>query len=208
MTASRTRAGFAHGVAGIGFALRELHDLVGEERFLRAANAAFDLERTWFRRRDGGWPDLRGVERSAGWDAPATAGPTWCNGVGGIALSRVRAVELVGSDADRADARAALGSTRAAARALDARTLRDFSLCHGAAGIGDVLLRAGDRDLASHVGALGIALCDGSVAALPCGVRAGSTPALLLGLAGIGHFYLRLCDDATPSPLLICRGDP
>jgi hypothetical protein len=42
-------------------------------------------------------------------------------------------------------------------------------------------------------------------AAWPCGVPgAGETPSLLLGLAGIGYFYLRMFDpDACPSVLMV-----
>jgi hypothetical protein len=38
----------------------------------------------------------------------------------------------------------------------------------------------------------------------PCGVpEGGETPNLMLGIAGIGHFYLRLYDPRTPSILLL-----
>ena len=41
----------------------------------------------------------------------------------------------------------------------------------------------------------------------PCGVQGGGeTPSLLLGLAGIGYFYLRLSNlDTTPSVLMVGR---
>ena len=40
-------------------------------------------------------------------------------------------------------------------------------------------------------------------ASWPCGTRAGETPNLMLGLAGIGHFYLRLYEPSIPSVLIL-----
>jgi lantibiotic modifying enzyme len=41
----------------------------------------------------------------------------------------------------------------------------------------------------------------------PCGIpNGGETPALLTGLAGIGHFYLRLADPETVPSVLILSG--
>jgi hypothetical protein len=39
----------------------------------------------------------------------------------------------------------------------------------------------------------------------PCGISVGCTPGLLLGLAGIGYFYLRLYRPSIPSILLAQR---
>jgi hypothetical protein len=37
----------------------------------------------------------------------------------------------------------------------------------------------------------------------PCGTHVGETPNLMLGLAGIGHYYLRLYQPAIPSVLIL-----
>ncbi|MDR3531448.1 MAG: lanthionine synthetase LanC family protein, partial [Rhodopila sp.] len=60
------------------------------------------------------------------------------------------------------------------------------------------------RRRAYLVGDLGIAR-HGSSSAWPCGVPGGGeTPGLLLGLAGIGYFYLRLHSPSeVPSILLV-----
>jgi lantibiotic modifying enzyme len=42
-------------------------------------------------------------------------------------------------------------------------------------------------------------------AAWPCGTHTGETPNLMLGLAGIGYFYLRLAQPQVPSVLLPVR---
>jgi hypothetical protein len=37
----------------------------------------------------------------------------------------------------------------------------------------------------------------------PCGVGEGETPGLMVGLAGIGHFYLRMYASGVPSLLAL-----
>jgi lantibiotic biosynthesis protein len=198
--------GYAHGAAGVGHAFTELFALSGEARFREAAVHAFDYERSWLDARTGTWPDLRDVARRAGRDAPAPAAETWCNGAPGIALSRMRAAELLGSATLRHDADLALAACERYVAELLARAPDDFCLCHGASGAADVLLHgaAGPANLAAEVGLRGMELYarPGPVR-FPCGVPLGDTPGLLLGFAGIGMFYLRLFDLGVQSPLLI-----
>jgi lantibiotic modifying enzyme len=198
--------GYAHGAAGIGHALAELSAVTGETRFREAAIGAFDYERSWLDPQSGTWADLRGVARRAGRDSPVPAADSWCNGAPGIALSRMRAAELLGSAALRRDADIALAACERYLDELIVSVPDDFSLCHGAAGAADVLLHAplGRASLAAQVGARGIELHRGPQApGFPCGTPVGETPALMLGSAGIGMFYLRLSDTGVPSPLLV-----
>ena len=204
--------GFSHGAAGIGHAFAELFGVTGEARFGEAAERAFDHERSWFDSRTGTWPDLRDVARRAGQDAPVPTADSWCNGTPGIALSRLRAADLLGSAALYRDADLALAACGRHVSELLAHAPTDFSLCHGAAGAGDVLIYAADgrkgqhAGLAAEVGLCGIECHHGPGAAgFPCGILQGETPGLLLGLAGIGMFYLRLLDRGVPSPLLVHR---
>jgi lantibiotic modifying enzyme len=204
--------GFSHGAAGIGHALSELFGVTGEARFRDAAERAFDHERSWFDSRTGSWPDLREVGRLAGRDAPIPTAGSWCNGASGIALSRLRAAELLGSAALHHDAALALAACERHVFELLVHPPADFSLCHGAAGAGDVLLYAADgpqhqhTGLAAEIGRRGIERHHGPGAArFPYGVPEGETPGLLLGLAGIGMFYLRLLDPGVETPLLVHR---
>ena len=96
------------------------------------------------RRRTGTWPDLRDVARRAGRDAPMPTADSWCNGAPGIALSRLRAAELLGSTALYCDADLALAACeRHVSELLVARSSRLLALSRRA-GAGDVLLYAAD----------------------------------------------------------------
>jgi lantibiotic biosynthesis protein len=98
------------------------------------------------------------------------------------------------------------------------RTLRhgvgNFSLCHGLAGNAEVLLhgyqvlgedQARLFELAHDVAYDGIEKYTTRGPSWPCGTGGGETPSLMLGLAGIGHFYLLLHDTLTPSILILRR---
>jgi lantibiotic biosynthesis protein len=204
--------GFSHGAAGIGHALAELFGVTGDARFKDAAELAFDYERSWFNSDTGTWPDLRDVGRRVGRDAPMPTADSWCNGAQGIALSRLRAAGLLGSAPLHRDAALALIACERHVAELLAHAPTDFSLCHGAAGAGDVLLFAADgredlrTGLAVEIGRRGVERHHGPGASrFPCGIPHGETPGLLLGLAGIGMFYLRLVAPGLPSPLLVHR---
>jgi lantibiotic modifying enzyme len=202
--------GYAHGAAGIGHALAELSAVSGDARFREAAIRAFDYERSWLEPRSGAWADLRGIGRRVGREAPVPAANSWCNGAPGIALSRMRSAELFSSAALRRDADLGLAACERYVDELFVSVPDDFSLCHGAAGAADVLLHAarGRESLAAELGRRGIDLHLGPLApGFPCGTPVGETPALLLGLAGIGMFYLRLFDPGVPSPLLVKLSD-
>jgi lantibiotic biosynthesis protein len=200
--------GYAHGAAGIAHSLAELGAVTGEDRFRKAAIRAFDYERSWFEPRTGCWPDLRDVARRAGRDAPMPVSDSWCNGAFGIALSRVRAAELLESDDLRREADIGLAACERYVAGLRSSAPEDFCLCHGAAGAADVLLHAeaGAGGLTPQLGRRGIELyAEPEAAHFPCGVPLGETPGLLLGSSGIGMFYLRLSGEDAQSPLLIHR---
>jgi lantibiotic modifying enzyme len=91
---------------------------------------------------------------------------------------------------------------------------QNFSLCHGLAGNSELPLLAAEvfnddqyRKQAEEVGRLGIELYLKTHNLWPCGVLGGGeTPNLMLGLAGIGYFYLRLYDpERIPSVLIVIR---
>ena len=206
--------GLSHGAAGIGWALLELFASTGEERFRTAATEAFAYERSWLDETSGTWPDLRsgGQRRGAQRRIASTALGTWCHGEGGIALTRLRALQVLDSPDYGQDAETALEATRRELTRSLPHEIEDLTLCHGAAGAADVLAcgAAVLGTLWNEAAALGSKL--GHVAlqrygapdkAWPCGSLAGTTPGLFRGLSGIGWWFLRLHDGAIPSPLTL-----
>jgi lantibiotic biosynthesis protein len=171
---------------------------------IEAAHQAFRYENRWFRPSEDNWPDFREED---GDDAPACV--AWCHGAPGIGLPRLRAVEL-GFDAHRMDAEAAIRTTRSSMADRDGWIDGDFSLCHGRAGLGEVLRYASRvfgppaiGELVPEAAAAAAARFAENPLGWPCGVRRGSNPSLMIGLAGIGYFFLGLADSALPSVLLV-----
>ena len=87
---SQPLTGLGHGAAGIGLALLALFAATGREDFRDGARRAFAYEDGLFDERRGNWPDLR---RHEGGDDPRFT-VAWCHGAPGIALARLRALEL------------------------------------------------------------------------------------------------------------------
>lgn len=202
--AARPLTGLAHGAAGIGWSLLELGHATGVTDIIEAAHQAFRYENRWFRPEEDNWPDFRDED---GDEAPVCE--TWCHGAPGIGLTRLRAVEL-GFDGYRADAMAAIRTTRSALADRDRWIDGDSCLCHGSTGLGEVLRYAtrvlgdpSDEALVWEAAADGAARFADAPGSWPCGIRRGSNPSLMIGLAGIGYFYLGLTDPTLPSVLLV-----
>ncbi len=196
--------GLSHGAAGIGWALVELFAATDDARFAAAASEAFAYERSWVNTETGSWPDLRvaGQRRGAKtrFDSPAIA--TWCHGEAGIALTRLRAAEVLGTDAVALDAQRALETTRRHLAAELPHEIEDLTLCHGAAGSADALLCGGDTTVARDLADVALERHGAVGGRWPCGAPGATTPALFRGLSGIGWWFLRLYDSAIPSPLI------
>lgn len=211
VAAERNILGYSHGTAGIAAALTALARATGERNFLAAAMGALNYEYAAFDPVHRNWPDFRPQARAPGSEGIArTSMVAWCNGAAGTTLALAR---LDRGDRDRrAEKHLDMAITTTAASLPPHAHLRggDFCLCHGIAGNAEILLQiaelTGRADLRMAAVAAGE---DGlerhhSQGVWPCGIEGGGeTPGLLVGLAGIGHFYLRLHDSAIPSPLLL-----
>jgi lantibiotic modifying enzyme len=209
--AKRPLTGLPHGAAGVGYALLELAAITGEARYRAAAELAFAYERSLFDATEQNWPDFRQVSghRSRRTHSFATQ---WCHGAPGIALSRLRAHHVYNDETCRVEAVAGLATTHKMVGITLSTRRGNYSLCHGLAGNAEVLLQAAeilgsgwapDRALAIDVAEAGIERFAGPDRPWPCGVHQGVTPNLMVGLAGIGYFYLRLYDPTVPSALLL-----
>ncbi|WP_433514695.1 lanthionine synthetase LanC family protein [Nonomuraea sp. CA-143628] len=214
--------GLSHGAAGVAVAFLEAYRLTGEEMFATGARNAMRYEDRWLDVGEGNWPDFR--ENTA--DRRARTFVTlWCHGAPGIALSRLYAYELLGEARWRHDAMTALATTERVTRPLTNGGGADFSLCHGLAGnaepfeearevlgaAGTVIPRLGadaiGMDIPRLVADHGLERYARTGVSWPCGTHTAETPNLMLGLAGIGYFYLRLAVPQVPSALLPVRWD-
>jgi type 2 lantibiotic biosynthesis protein LanM len=197
--------GFAHGAAGIAWALLELAAVTGEERFRKAAQAGMTYERSLFVPEENNWPDFRvpvidGVEPR---DFKPGFGTSWCNGAPGIGLGRLRALRHLHDRPIRDEVDAALESTLA--RGFN----RNDCLCHGDLGNLELLLEASlALDNAWHVQTYRRA-ANVLARITTSGWRCGNplqveSPGLMTGVAGIGYGLLRLAEpDRVPSVLTL-----
>jgi lantibiotic biosynthesis protein len=202
--------GFAHGAAGIAWALSELFQYTKDVRFRSAAEEARRYESSHFSPQHSNWPDFRYLYDP---DSQHLDGPTypvsWCHGAPGIGLDRLRAYEIFGGQALEQEAKIALRTTETILTYFKGA---NFSLCHGLGGNADLLIYAAEAlndpvkmVLAEQVGEQGIEQIERQDLRWPCGVTDGDeTPSLMLGTAGIGYFYLRLYDPRhVPSVLIL-----
>lgn len=208
--------GFSHGTAGIAWALLELHKETDQNRFRVAAEQAIHYERRWFSPEHDNWPDLRdqGARPESG--QPLNYMVAWCHGAPGIGLARLRAFQMTGDAAYRDEAEAALRTTTSNLIPGVYHNQNNFSLCHGNAGNAELLIYASavlgngeHKAVADQVGLQGIEMFRKNRFPWPCGVNGGGeTPNLMLGIAGIGYFYLRLHDPASVPSVLIILPEP
>jgi type 2 lantibiotic biosynthesis protein LanM len=190
--------GFAHGNAGIAYALLKVAALTGMDRFTHAALEAFAYERSLFSSEHANWPDLR-ISNSAPQFVNA-----WCHGAPGIGLSRLCSLSHVDGRQLVAEIDAALSTTLAKGFGSG------HTLCHGDLGNADILLHAAQvlhqprwrlhaNKVAAH--AIETAAQTGWNCGNPLGIE---SPGLMTGIAGIGYALLRLADpDRVPSVLAL-----
>ncbi|WP_020573921.1 class IV lanthionine synthetase LanL [Actinopolymorpha alba] len=130
--AGATHYGFAHGVAGIGYALLALGTALGEQAYVDlASEAGYTLCRA-ARTDDGG---------AAWWPvgpADATRLPHWCSGSSGVGTFLLRLFAVTGEQRFGEYARAAAGAVHRA------RWQSSPAVCHGLAGDGEFLLDAAE----------------------------------------------------------------
>jgi type 2 lantibiotic biosynthesis protein LanM len=191
--------GFAHGNAGIAYALAKLSKLTGEAGFASAACEAIKYERAQFSPEHGNWPDLR--ERKA-----ADFLHAWCHGAPGIGLARLASLDCLDDPELGAEITVALNTT------LEQGFGSNHTLCHGDLGNVDVLLQAARtlheprwelhaRRIAARI--LAGVPETGWVCGNPLGLE---SPGLMTGLAGIGYELLRLAEpDYLPSVLALAN---
>jgi lantibiotic modifying enzyme len=206
--------GLSHGACGMGLALFELYAATGDEKFLRTARGAFAYEDALFSPAAGNWIDVRFPYADYGGGPAGTAQATWCHGAPGIALTRARAARLdpARAEAHTAAARAGVNATMAAVSQNLQTPNFDATLCHGLAGLSEILLICGRLlgdenclEAARTVAAELIRRYDES-GQWPSGIQTGgANPMFMIGTSGVGHHFLRLHSPDTVPPVLIVQ---
>lgn len=199
-------AGFAHGVAGIGYALSRLHAATGgaDPMFLETGRAAAAYERTLFSEQTGNWPVVAGPDDPP---RPPQFLSTWCHGAPGIALGRVGGLTALDDVPVRRDI--ALGLKHLVSSGL---TLIDH-LCCGNMGRAEIAWTAANALERPELGAIARAAASYVVgqAAHTDGIyrlRADETEngffeaGFFRGVSGIGYGLLRFAQPKLPCALL------
>jgi len=198
--------GFAHGAAGMAWALLHLAELSGADRFRQAAMKALAYERNLFSPQARNWPDLRkyyapGQVRDSSQDYFMAA---WCHGATGIGLARIQTLPYLDNEEVRAEIDTAVQSTVAGGFG------GNHSLCHGDLGKLELFLQMAEtlqqprwqKDV-RRMAALVLESIEtyGWLSGIP---QAVETPGLMTGLAGIGYGLLRLAHpECVPSILVL-----
>ena len=204
--------GYSHGTAGIASALFEAFAVTGSRRLLDAARAATAYDESLFDPEACNWRDVRFENNSSG--ASSGSFPVaWCHGAAGIALARVRAAQIDCDQAEKYRASILIGveTTASFLRTVLNKPAHDCTLCHGIAGLVDVIRVASDylgdtkrldvceeaiQRLAAIINRTGICVS---------GLLDGRPhPSLMLGDAGIAFQLLReISDWKIPSILFV-----
>ncbi len=202
--------GFAHGASGIAYALARVGAAAGRRDFLDAAREGLRYERAYYREAEGNWPDLRSfVQAGPSGEPPCMI--AWCHGAPGVGFARLALLRLLRDEATvQQEAEIAVRTTAATLGQASPGT-GNFSLCHGDGGNADLLVFAAEvlgrpqlRKEAETTALRALDRFEDARAPWPCGVpSAGESPNLMLGLAGIGYFFLRLYDSSTAPTVLL-----
>ncbi len=195
----RHTTGFAHGAAGIVYALLRLYALTGDAALLEAAQEGLRYEDHAFVHEQGNWVEEVGTGK-------AVFGISWCHGAPGIGLARLGSLSLLDTPSIRRDIEVALQTTQ------DIGAVGHDHLCCGTCGRVELLLTAArrlDRPKIAEVAAHWIrqvltrAEQRGGFVLNPLLPRWVVHHQLFQGTAGIGYTLLRLAQpDALPSLLL------
>jgi type 2 lantibiotic biosynthesis protein LanM len=199
--------GFAHGAAGIAWALLELAEISKDARFRTAALQIITYERSHFSPGVSNWFDVRNfaeVVEAGESRNQVSLRTTWCNGAPGIGLGRLGSLKYRDDTQTRREIYTTINNT------LKHRFGLNHCLCHGDLGNLELLLQAreilGDQQWNPQIQSISGSIIEsinkyGWLCGVPLGVE---TPGLMTGLAGIGYGLLRVAKPKhIPSVLML-----
>jgi type 2 lantibiotic biosynthesis protein LanM len=196
----RPITGFAHGAAGIAWALLELAARTGNQKYKDAAIHSIEYEHARYSVAAGNWTDAATDE------AKNEVGPSiaWCHGAPGIGLARLAALKHIDHPFIRQDLQRAIQAT------LNYGPGANHCLCHGDLGNLDFLLQASQATDSPELAVTVDQWTNQILASMNkygwlCGVPLTvESPSLMNGLAGICLGLLRIAaPDRIPSILTL-----
>jgi type 2 lantibiotic biosynthesis protein LanM len=197
-------AGFAHGAAGISYALLRLHQVIGDAALREAAEEAIACEDALYSAEAWeGWLDLRPLSDGES-RRPPMAG--WCSGAPGIGLARLGTLQVLDTSAVRRDIERTLVVTRwAGAAGVD-------TLCCGSLGRTELYATAARRlsrpelhaEARRHLASIvDRAAREGHWRLSPGLPQDIYVPGFFQGIAGIGYALLRAAHPSTVRSVLL-----
>jgi lantibiotic modifying enzyme len=198
---SEPLAGFAHGVAGIAWALLIIAEMSGDERYRQIALSSINYERGLFVLDQGNWLDLRNLVTTSPFHNHI---PTrWCHGAPGVLLGRSLILPYLDDGLVLSEITTGIDTTLANGFG------GSHCLCHGDLGNADILFTVGERlgraDLCEHAHRIAGSVLQSGLNGngWKCGLpQSATTPSFMVGLAGIGYGLLRFWSPAqVPSVL-------
>lgn len=193
----RPLSGFAHGAAGISFALLRLAERTNDDAYIQAAMDGIAYEQSLFLPSAGNWRDLRDSSGSAPLEAQHCT--AWCHGAPGITLARLGGLAVLETAQIRADIEIGLQTTqRFGIGGVD-------HLCCGGMGRVDILIEAAQRlnrpellQVAHRQAGWVVNRAQRTGSYRTQSGQGMTDPGFFSGLGGIGYTLLRL---ASPEPL-------
>ena len=192
------QGGFAHGAAGIGYALARLFLASGADRFRAGAERAFAFERLLSDPERAAWADRWRHGAAAPETGERQAWRCWCHGGPGIGLAWIGALPVLGSDP---------AGLEAVVTAIGRCGLLPFNhLCCGNFGLAETLLSAGLRlrrpEWCADARRLASAVLD-QASGQPFAMASAQMPLFFQGGTGCAYQALRLAyPERLPSALL------
>lgn len=176
--------GFAHGAAGISYALYRLYGHTRRSEFERAAEDAIKFENVFYSERESNW--------KANWSLLPDYPLWWCYGTPGIGLGRIGCLEHSDSEEIRRDVDRA--------EAFEPRLKPRDPICHGVFSQIEFLVELGrksDEESLERARRLATRAIErkrqsGSYRVVGGQAEGLYNPSLFLGTAGIGYTILRL----------------
>lgn len=193
--ASNALAGFSHGAAGISWALYNLGEVSGIDKFTKAGHKALMFERSLFCEERGNWADRRAFDGVVNEDLVPVA---WCHGAPGVLLGRLLTRPYIKSKEELESIDKEINI------ALDTTTKYGFGrsdcLCHGDLGNIEILNYASQclgrddlKDLTTNYSRIVVDRILNQQ--WQCGLpHQKDVPGGMLGIAGIGLSLLKLYD--------------